>query len=698
MATIAVRGARDNNLRELDVDLPLGQLVVFCGRSGSGKSSLAFDTLHREGQRRYLEAMLLGRGGLQRPDVASIDGLPPTIALDQREREPSSTETVAGLAELSVPLSVLFAREGVLHCPQCGRVIEPRSPGRIADRLLELPVGTRLTLEAPVELSGEGVLEEIQRAGFSRVRVGNAVERIESLNHVTGPVRVVVDRVKADPAKRDRIIEAVRLAGQIGRGVIVAVHEREEHFVDRPVCAHDGTTLPPSNPGRFRLTTHPLDPAAAVVRVGERTLDDLRLLSARDLLAALPPVMPALQAELAQRVHTLERLGLGDLQLGRAVNEISRGERLRLRLARLLSNQVSGVLFVLDEPAAGLDVASATAVLELLRDVIARGNSVLAVDHHPVLVRAADHLVEFGPGAGEHGGRIVFQGLPAALEGTATAEVLAGRVSRSSQGRAASLELAGLHLASPGLNVIVGASGTGKTRLLRQVDQAAPARFERVIRSGGGGIARVQRSTVATVTGVWTLLRDLLAQTRESKVRGFTNSTFSLNAKGGRCETCHGLGVVKIVLDPLPDVWDTCEECLGQRFQGDVLQVRWKGHNALELLELEVDAAHALLGDIPKLDRALRAVREVGLGHLDLGRAALTLSGGEMRRLKLAAELARLRGEGLVLADEPSLGLHPVDTVALLDTFQALVEHGATVVLASNDPWVIEAADVRISP
>lgn len=702
---VVVRGARDNNLRDVSMAFELGRLVAFCGPSGSGKSSLAFDTLHREGQRRYLEALLQRTGSLRRPDVEAIEGLPPTIGLDQRERGTAAGVTVAGLCELEVGLAVLFGRTGTAHCPRCGRVVQPMSHDRIVDRLLQLPTGTRLTLEAPVK-GGPGVLAEIARAGFSRVRVGGEMLRLEEAGEV-GPdveLRIVVDRIKVEAAKRARLADGVRLTSRAGRGVVLAVHpEATESFVDRPLCTHDDLELPVNEPGRFRLFADRadwgLDEAALKVTVAERTLPELlsgSIEALSDKLEVWPedPVSSGVVADLMYRVRVLCRLGLGGLVVGSAAADASRGEAVRLRLARQVSSRVSGVLYVLDEPASGLDEASAEAVVELLRELVGQGNTVLAVDHHPALLRRADEVVEFGPGAGPDGGRIVYQGPPSELPDTPTGRALRGELAipRPLPLKGRIQRLAGVEVDAPGVTVITGPSGAGKTRLLNSVAEAGAAAFDKVVSAASSSVARSKRSSPATYTGIWSILRDLLSQTREAKIQGVAASMFSLNTKGGRCETCGGEGEVRTVLDPLPDVWTRCPVCRGRRFQSDVLEIRWKGHAADELLELTVAEAHPLLAGNPKLERALRALLDVGLAHVQLGRRADTLSGGEVRRLKLARELARARGPSLVVADDPSLGLHPVDTLALMAAFHRLAEEGSVVVLASSDPYVVGAA------
>ncbi|MCA9569992.1 MAG: hypothetical protein KC656_19240, partial [Myxococcales bacterium] len=435
---IEVRGARDNNLADVSLELPLGRLIAFCGRSGSGKSSLAFDTLHREGQRRYLEALLMRTASLRRPDVEAIHGLPPTIGLDQRERSVASTLTVAAVSELETSLAVLFGRTGVQRCPRCGRIIEPLSHDAIVERLLALPSGSRLTLEAPVE-NGPGVLEEVVRAGFSRVRVDGEVHRLDAMPPVPAgaTVRIVVDRVKIDPQKRGRLLDGVRLASRAGKGVVVADHGDTTVFVDRPLCVHDGLVLPPNDPTRFRtdatLEDLGLDEAARAVTVDGRSFLQALGSTAGELREDLgswtsTPLTEAVLADLRHRLDVLLELGLGGLVLGSPAVQTSRGEGVRLRLARQVSSRVSGVLYVLDEPASGLDDASAEAVTRVLRALVHQGNTVIAVDHHPVLVRAADHVVEMGPGAGPRGGHVVYAGPPDGLGDSPTGRALRGEV------------------------------------------------------------------------------------------------------------------------------------------------------------------------------------------------------------------------------------------------------------------------------
>jgi excinuclease ABC subunit A len=755
---IEVRGARQNNLRGIDVDLDPSQLTVLVGRSGSGKSSLAFDTLHAEGQRRYLEALSLRIrqtvGSLPRPAVDLITGLPPTVALAQRTSR-ASGGTVATRAELALPLRVLFARAGVLHCPTTGEPVVPVAHDTIVADLMSLPEGTRLTLESPVRVTGDGrgVLDEIARAGFSRVRVDGEVTRLEEVGAV-GPdsdLRIVVDRVRMRADRRDRVHDAVRTAGKAGRGAIIAVAGDEERvYVDRPYSLAADRVLPELRPALFSARGPDRCPvcegsgtvddapcatcggsglgeAARAVRLWGRVWNEVQgapLSEVRDWLLAAPAHEGSapVREEMVRRLGLLVEVGLADLRLSTPAAWLSTGEDQRLRLTRQVAAELSGVLLVLDEPTAGLDDRHVARVVTLLRRLVDAGNGVVVVSHHPVVVRAADRVLEFGPGPGHRGGSIVFDGDPVALASadTATGEALRGmpEVEPAAPGRGDIVlaptthrgrALPELRLRRGGWTCLVGPSGSGKTaaletisaRLREQVDgsQAVSGAdgLLRVLDTDGGHVRRSRRSMPATYVGLWDVMRSLLAQTTEGQIRGFDAGTFSLASKGGRCEHCSGQGEQRIELGFLPPVFVPCEVCEGRRFSADVLEVTWKGRNAAELLALTADEAHPLLAGHPGLERSLRALRDVGLGYVALGQPTHTLSGGEARRMKLARELSRAYRRGAsdtaFLLDAPAVGLHPADVVVLARLLRRLVGEEATIVTATHDPYLVAMAD-----
>lgn len=745
---IAIRGAREHNLTGLDLTLAPGQLTLFVGPSGSGKSSLAFDTLHAEAQRRYLEALgLVGDRRLRRPAVDLIVGLPPTLALDQRAAAARATASVASLSGLVPFLRVLWGRCGALVCPTCGAVVRARTVDEIVGALLRRPPGARLFLEAPVR-AASGVLDDVRRAGFSRLRVDGEVVRIEDVNDATiaaaRRVRVVVDRLKVEPDRRERLFDATRTALRAGDGALVVVDDAgEELLAERPRCGGCARELPrlePSLLGRAgacadcagtgastddadcagcggtglgevaRAVRLPVDGVddAAVLR-GPTLGDRLRETVSGALAAPWPegPVATLPVAEIRARLARVDALGV-DVPLVRRAARLSGGERSRLRVARTLGAGLGGVMYVLDEPCAGLDDAAAGKVAAAIRGLVAEGASVVVVDHHPAMAAVADRVVEFGPGAGTHGGRIVFDGTPAALwaADTATGRAWSGRAApppRPARGDGEGIEVAvavgeGTRRGRwPWRRFVVagGPSASGKSRLLTAARDAAVARDVRVVEVDASPLPRNARSTPATLLGIWDVLRDLLAATADAKVRGLGPGVFSLAQKGGRCEVCQGSGQRRIALDVLPDVFVVCETCGGRRFAADVLEVRWKGRDAAAWLDTPADEARVALGGHPKLEAGLRAMVDVGLGHLPLGLSAHALSGGEAQRLRLARELQRGGALGTVYAlDAPTIGLHPVDVARLVGVLHRIVEEGGTVWIASADPTLAGTADV----
>ncbi len=741
---ITVRGARENNLTGVDLDLPRGSLVVFCGVSGSGKSSLAFDTLHAEGQRRYLEALAGSAGaGLARPDVDAIDGLPPTIALDQRMRAPSSRDMLASFAELHPVLRVLFARSGVQLDPATGEELHPQTHDEIVAQLLGLPEGTRLTIESPLQAArgGDptGLLDEVRRAGFSRVRVNGEIRRLDEVSEVgkAADLRIVVDRVKVEPDRRARLHDAVRTATAAGRGVVIGVTpDGEIVFMDRPLSMATGRELPalepkllsPDSPAGWCPSCRGsgsdgevvcptcegsrLREEATAVRFEGVSLPELLAWTvselalrvdgwARDEVTSLPI------DELQRRCAGLVQLGLGGLRLDRGMGTLSSGELQRVRLAKQVGARLSGVLYVLDEPSAGLGGPDVAPIVALITSLRQQGNTVVVVDHHPSVIRAADRVVEFGPGPGKLGGTIVYDGDVAGLMDapTPTGRWLSGRDSLpTAEARQPShwVRSGDREIPLGVLVAVAGPSGSGKSRLLTRVTQGIEGKqgITHLIDVDRGAVARSRRSNPATYSGVWDVVRELMAATRESRIRGFEASTFSLNLTGGRCEACKGTGVQRVDLQLLPDVFLECEVCGGRRYNADVLEVRWKGHTAAELLDMTVAEAHPILSGHPKLDVLLRILGDVGLDYLELGQPAHTLSGGEAQRLKLARELARTQKLGvegrLYVIDDPTVGLHPADVSVLLGVLRRLVERGASVWMATHSEPLAAAADHRI--
>ncbi|TNE91830.1 MAG: ATP-binding cassette domain-containing protein [Deltaproteobacteria bacterium] len=741
---IRIRGAREHNLRGVDLDLAPGTLTVFVGRSGSGKSSLAFDTVHAEGQRRYLEALVgreRGASSLARPDVDLVEGLPPTIGLDQRGSGPSTRSTVATSTDVAALLRVLVARAGTQHCPSCGEPVVPRTHDEIVAELLRDE--GRLELDAPVRRGGSAearaFMDEVAGLGFSRMRIDGETRRIEEIapHQLPEVVRIVVDRIRVSADKLGRLQDAVRTAARVGRGVLIAHRSGvDTRFVDRPYCPSCDRSLPPLEPellswyGAGACKTCDgrgvVDERTCEDCGGTRLCEEARAVryAGRDLLGwldcsagelareasafARTEITGPVLDELVQRLGVLDEVGLGTVSLHAPVADLSAGERQRLRIARHVGGALSGVVYVVDEPAAALDDGEVERVVGLLRKLVDAGNTVLVVEHHPVVIAAADRVVEFGPGAGQQGGRIVFDGSVDALRvaETTTGAWFAGRAALpASRGRAPSgrLRVDGRELPLGAVLAVTGPNGSGKSRLLELAATAAAEAegVSRVVHADQRSVPRSPRSNAATYTGLWDVLRPLLASTREGRVRGFSASQFSLNTNGGRCEACKGSGLRRVTLNLLPDVFTRCPVCDGRRFAADVLEVRWKGLSPDELLAGSPSELLPVLAGHPDLERFLRALVDVGLGYLPLGQPGHTLSGGEAQRLKLARELARAtkRGaEGTVLVlDDPSSGLHPEDVRVLVGLLDQLVDAGATVWMATHHRGLVGWADRELA-
>ncbi|NCG20418.1 MAG: hypothetical protein GWP91_15525, partial [Rhodobacterales bacterium] len=519
MPDIHIHGVREHNLCNLDLTLPRQALIAFTGRSGSGKSSLAFDTLHAEAQRRFVDVLALhSRGltrGLRRPDVDEITGLPPTIALDQRYRAPSPLTTVGTWSEAHAVLAVLMGRAGVQHCPTCDVAIRPVAHDAIVKALLALPEGTRLHLEAPLHGSPQDVLDEVQRAGFSRIRVQGEVVRLDEVNaaSVSGDVRVVVDRMKISADREDRLHDAVRLTARAGQGAVIAhTPDGEQIFVDRPWCLNCARALPDLSPRLFsirsplgqcgacvgsgrvddqvcgvcngaRLREEALAVRFAGVGIGDllsQTLDELA-----GWIATVPTdaVSKVVLTGLRRRIQQLRRLGLGAVNLGRGCDRLSTGEFQRLRLARQLGAALSGVLYVVDEPGAGLGPKEIPAVVQVLRELVEQGNTVLVVTHQRQIIAASDEVIDFGPGAGVAGGRLLYQGPAQGLleQDSPSGDWLSGRRSLSpgTAKKSAVFRITGLNhppfvdaaFSLPLGQVVAlhGPSGCGKSRFLQAI-------------------------------------------------------------------------------------------------------------------------------------------------------------------------------------------------------------------------------------
>ncbi|HET6858043.1 MAG TPA: excinuclease ABC subunit UvrA [Streptomyces sp.] len=732
---VRVRGADEHNLRHVDVDIPRDALVVFTGVSGSGKSSLAFGTIYAEAQRRYFESVapyarrLIHQVGA--PKVGEISGLPPAVSLEQRRSAPTSRSSVGTVTTLSNSLRMLFSRAGG-YPPGAERLdSDAFSPNTAAGACRECHGLGRIhrTSEELLVPDPSLTIREGAIAAWPGAWQG------KNLRDVLDALGYDVDRPWRELEQKDRdwilftdeqpvvTVHPVRDAGRIHRpyqGTYMSAQRYVLHtFADsrsQPLRARAErflSSLPCPVCGGSRLR-----PEALAVTFGGRTIAELAGLPLSALARTLDrgdtggdgdATARVLTGDLLARIAVVTELGLGYLSLDRTTPTLSSGELQRLRLATQLRSGLFGVVYVLDEPSAGLHPADTEALLVVLDRLKAAGNSVFVVEHHMDVVRRADWLVDVGPHAGEHGGRVLHSGPPAGLADvaeSATRRFLFDRApapARTVRAPSGQLRLGpvtrhnldGLVADLPlgVLTAITGVSGSGKSTLIGEVSQELPG-VQRLVTVDQKPIGRTPRSNLATYTGLFDVVRKLFTATDEAKARGYKAGRFSFNVKGGRCETCQGEGFVSVELLFLPSTYTPCPDCHGARYNPQTLEVTHRGLNIAEVLDLTVEAADSFFTGAPAAERSLRALLDVGLGYLRLGQPATELSGGEAQRIKLASELQRLRrGHTLYVLDEPTAGLHPADVEVLMRQLHGLVDQGHSVVVVEHDMAVVAGAD-----
>ena len=747
---VRVRGARENNLRDVDVDVPRDSIVAFTGVSGSGKSSLAFGTIFAEAQRRFFESVapyarrLIAQGNT--PHVDEITGLPPAVALQQRRGSPSSRSTVGTLTTLSNSTRMLFSRAGT-YPPDAPKRLEsdsfsPNTAAGACPRCHGLGVAHEVTEKSAVHDPSLSIRDGAIAAWPGAWQGKNLRDVVAGLGYdIDAPWRDLprADRdwilftdeqpvVEVTP-QRDRVAKPYKGRFWSATSYIMHTLADSKSESQRARALQYVESGPCTLCGGSGLTR-----AALAVTFAGHTIAELNAMPLVDLADALRPtsrltaagaavsskssgeateVAVTITADLVARLDVLVGLGLGYLSLGRVTPTLSPGEMQRLRIATQLRSGLFGVIYVLDEPSAGLHPADAEPLIDVLQRLKDAGNSVFVVEHNMDVVRRADWIVDVGPGAGSGGGSVLFSGPVAGLDDIAesvtrpflfpaTDAPAPARPTRTASGW---LELRGVtkhNLRDVDVDVplgvltaVTGVSGSGKSTLVGHVlAETVDHAVDRVVQVDQKAIGRTPRSNLATYTGLFDSVRTTFAATAAARERGFDAGRFSFNVVGGRCETCQGEGFVSVELLFLPGSYAPCPTCEGSRYNAETLEVTHHGKNIADVLRLTVDEAAEFLTDVPSASRSLETLRQVGLGYLKLGQPATELSGGEAQRIKLATELQRARrGHTLYLLDEPTTGLHPADIRLLVEQLNGLVDAGNTVVVVEHDMDVVAAAD-----
>jgi len=849
---IIITGAREHNLKEINLSIPKNKLVCFCGVSGSGKSSLAFDTLFAEGQRRYVQSLSTYArqflGIAPKPDVDQIEGLSPAIAIDQKGLSHNPRSTVGTVTEVYDYLRLLFAKVGTPTCPVCGRLIERQTPSQVAEQIyltvnnvLATESRARFMILSPVVKDKKGefsqLLSNLENKGFRQVRIdGNFYDLSEDILLIRTnrhSIDVVIDRInlvhkiKDKKAFLNQIVDDIEMAFDLseGLGILSKIDDPEFDFPSKPKkfsdtlysrrfsCPVCHISLPPVQPRMFSFNS-PLGACpecrgiGSIMRVDEqrvsssyqakrledqffhtesavvrKKLESLMIKkvcpecagsrlnkSALSVLvdnmnigqvSSLPlnelfdwvnsfsqkmkdssqkEVVNVILREIKSRVKFLLAVGVSYLTLDREATTLSTGEGQRIRLASQLGTGLSGVLYILDEPTVGLHPQDTNRLISTLKKLRDLGNTVIVVEHDESLLKNADHLVEFGPGAGQKGGRIVAAGSLSELKknkNSLTGQYLSGKKRVEDHDKKPigkntkwlqidgcnKFNLKSISVKFPlgGLSVVVGVSGSGKSTLV--CDVLYPAlkaklaqkadtsqvykkitgyeKVERILVVDQSPIGKTSRSNPATYIGIFDDIRELFARTKEARMRGMTKSHFSFNVACGRCPRCEGQGMIKIKMEFLPDVWVNCDECHGKRFKDQVLEIDYRDKNIADVLQMTIDEAADFFVRHKKIFSFLSLLKEIGLGYLQLGQISPSLSGGESQRLKLARELVKRNNKHTVyLLDEPTTGLHFADLEKLLAVLRKLTDQGHTVILIEHNPELIKQADwlVELGP
>lgn len=893
MDKIIVKGARENNLKNINIELPKNKLIVMTGVSGSGKSSLAFDTIFAEGQRRYVESLSAYArqfiGISEKPDVDSIEGLSPSISIDQKSTNKNPRSTVGTITEIYDYLRLLYARIGIPYCPNHNIPIKRQSIEEMTNKVLELEENTKIEIMAPVVHGEKGthkdLFDELRKEGFSRVRVNGEIKSLSEdiilEKNIKDNIEVIVDRIVVNIEERARIFEAIEICTKLANGkVLINIINGEEILMSESyACPNCNFSIPELEPRLFSFNAHygacpeckglgtalkigeallmpdpdksildggiktmsnelnmemtqlltvcefyHIDPKKPIKGLSRKELDiilygskdkieykytskngntryvtdyyegiintlerrhlettsswrrewfetfmvespcpvchgtrlkdivlavkinkkniyevtNLSIIELREFIASLKlskeeqEISSLITKEILNRLDFLINVGLGYLTLARSAGTLSGGEAQRIRLATQIGSKLSGVLYVLDEPSIGLHQKDNEKLIKALEEMRDLGNTLIVVEHDTDTMLAADYLVDIGPGAGEYGGNVVAAGTPEEVmktKGSITGEYLSGKrcieiPSKRRKGNGKKLKivkacennLKNIDVEIP-LNkfvCITGVSGSGKSTLINEIlyktlsvrinhSKQVPGsckeikgieNLDKVVHITQDAIGRTPRSNPATYVGVFDDIRDVFTNTKEAKMRGYDKGRFSFNVKGGRCEACWGDGVKKIEMHFLPDVYVPCDVCGGKRYNKETLDIKYKGKNISEVLDMRVSEALEFFENIPKVYNKLKVLDDVGLSYIKLGQPAPELSGGEAGRIKLAKELQKKpTGKSIFILDEPTTGLHTEDIKKLLNILNRIVDNGDTVIVIEHNLDVIKVAD-----
>ncbi|GCD12524.1 excinuclease ABC subunit UvrA [Clostridium tagluense] len=898
---IFIKGAKVNNLKNVDLEIPRDKFVVFTGLSGSGKSSLAFDTLYAEGQRRYVESLSAYArqflGNMDKPDVEYIEGLSPAISIDQKTTNRNPRSTVGTVTEIYDYLRLLYAKVGTPHCPKCGKEISQQTVDQMVDRIMDMPLKTKLLILSPIIRGKKGehvkVLENIKKNGFVRARIdGNIVELMEEEIKLTKTkkhsIEIVIDRISVKEEIRGRLSESLESALKLAEGtaiasvvdgedmlfsehfacpdcgislgelaprmfsfnspfgkcdtcdglgtlmeidedlimpdksksilggailsfgegslkedswtfaVLKALSEKYKFSLDTPIEEYDpeilkillygtnGERIKVEYVKEYRTGTFNhiyegiinnlkrryfetssdyikreveqymgdnacpkcngarLSPEALAVTVGEKNIyefcnmsivDEVKFLGEIELSEKNKMIANQIFKEINNRLSFLKNVGLDYLNLTRSAGTLSGGEAQRIRLATQIGSSLMGVLYILDEPSIGLHQRDNEKLIKTLKQLRDLGNTLVVVEHDEDTMMAADYIVDIGPGAGEHGGEIVAAGTIDDIKNckeSITGQYLSGkkkieapdktRVSNGScikiiNAKQNNLKNVSVEFPLGVFTCVTGVSGSGKSTLVNEIlykglnkklnnskknaglhkDILGVENIDKIIDIDQGPIGRTPRSNPATYTGVFDIIREVFSMSSESKVRGYKPGRFSFNVKGGRCEACRGDGIIKIEMQFLSDVYVPCEVCKGKRYNRETLEVKYKGKNIDEILNMTVEEAVKFFENIPRIHSKFKTLIDVGLGYIRLGQPSTQLSGGEAQRIKLASELSkRSTGKTFYILDEPTTGLHIDDVSKLIKILQRLVDAGNTVVVIEHNLDVIKCSDYII--